>query len=102
MKSSPTSYASTGLWRWTLGRPGIAPISTSSMLGCVAAVMETESPSQPRPAVIHTTWTSLTSGGRWVFDPYGAATSAIGELLLSQGAACRLECAHLPRMCCLD
>jgi hypothetical protein len=28
------------------------------MLGCVAAVMETESPSQPRPAVIHKMWIS--------------------------------------------
>src|SRR5215467_9772342 len=81
MKSSPTSYASTGLCRCTCGSPGIAPISTSSMLGCVAAVIDTESPSHPRPAVIHTMWTSLTSGGRWVLDPYGAAPSAIGDLL---------------------
>ena len=57
MNWSPTSYASTGLWRWTLGRPGIAPSSTSSILGCSAAVMETESPSQPSPAVIHKMWT---------------------------------------------
>ena len=32
------------------------------MLGCVAAVIETESPSQLRPAVIHRMWTSLTAG----------------------------------------
>ena len=36
------------------GNPGMLPISTSSMLGCVAAVIETESPSQPSPAVIQT------------------------------------------------
>ena len=29
------------------------------MLGCVAAVMETESPSQLSPAVIQRTWSSL-------------------------------------------
>ncbi len=37
----------------TLGRPGIVPRTMSSRLGCVAAVMEIESPSHPRPAVIH-------------------------------------------------
>ena len=31
------------------------------MLGCSAAVMETLSPSQPNPAVIHTMWTSVTA-----------------------------------------
>ena len=47
----------------------MAPSSTSSMLGCVAAVIETESPSQPRPAVIQRTWTSETAGGFWVTRP---------------------------------
>src|SRR5580700_3057571 len=60
MNSSPFSYARTGLCKWTFGRPGIAPNITSSKLGCVAAVIETESPSQPRPAVIQTMWTSET------------------------------------------
>ncbi len=32
------------------------------MLGCVAAVIETESPSQPSPAVIQTMCTSATAG----------------------------------------
>src|SRR5215813_12103578 len=64
MNSSPTSLASTGLCKWTFGNPGIAPMSTSSMLGCSAAVIEIVSPSQPRPAVSQTIWTSLTSGGR--------------------------------------
>ena len=39
------------------------------MLGWVAAVIETESPSQPRPAVIQRTCTSLTAGARCVFRP---------------------------------
>src|SRR5215475_11770018 len=64
MNSSPTSLASTGLCKCTFGNPGIAPIITSSMLGCSAAVIEIVSPSQPRPAVSQTIWTSLTSGGR--------------------------------------
>src|SRR5262245_38456847 len=38
--------------------PGSAPSTRSSMLGEVAAVMEIVSPSQPRPAVSHTTWIS--------------------------------------------
>jgi hypothetical protein len=38
----------------------MAPNKTSSMLGWVAAVIETESPSQPSPAVIQTMWTSST------------------------------------------
>src|SRR5215813_99631 len=64
MNSLPTSLASTGLCRCAFGNPGIAPRSTSSMLGCSALVTEIVSPSQPRPAVIQTMWTSLTSGGR--------------------------------------
>ena len=37
------------------------------MLGCIAAVIETESPSQPSPAVIQRMCTSLTAGAFWVF-----------------------------------
>src|SRR5271156_4500711 len=62
--SSPFSYARTGLCKWTLGSPGIAPRITSAMLGCVAAVIETESPSQPRPAVIQRMCTSETGESR--------------------------------------
>src|ERR1700761_8733811 len=43
------------------------------MLGWVAAVMETESPSQPSPAVIHKIWSSATAGFFWVTRPYGIA-----------------------------
>ena len=39
------------------------------MLGWVAAVIETESPSQLRPAVIQKIWTSLTAGARCVTLP---------------------------------
>src|SRR3954469_20217304 len=56
---------------------------TSSMLGCVAAVMETESPSQPNPAVIHKIWSSATAGFLCVTRPYGIACAVIiGDLLL--------------------
>ncbi len=47
----------------------MAPITMSSMLGWVAAVTDTESPSQLSPAVIHRTWTSLTAGSRCVLRP---------------------------------
>src|SRR6476659_5052090 len=61
--SSPPSVGdSTLLCRLTLGMPGIAPSSTSSMLGCPAAVIETESPSQLIPSEIHRMWTSSTPG----------------------------------------
>ena len=43
--------ASTGLCSRTLGIQGMAPSTSSSMLGCVAAVMAMVSPSQLNPAV---------------------------------------------------
>ena len=43
--------------------PGMAPSSTSSMLGCPAAVIETESPSQLSPSEIQRMWTSSTPAG---------------------------------------
>src|SRR3954447_11230065 len=62
--SSPPSVGdSTLLCRWTLGMPGIAPSSTSSMPGCPAAVTETESPSQLMPSEIQRMCTSSTPGG---------------------------------------
>src|SRR5688572_14570291 len=59
----PSVGDSTLLCRWTFGMPGIAPSSTSSMPGCPAAVMETESPSQLIPSEIQRMWTSCTPGG---------------------------------------
>ncbi len=47
----------------------MAPITISSMLGWVAAVVDTESPSQLSPAVIQRMWTSLTAGSRCVLRP---------------------------------
>src|SRR5690348_6340427 len=62
--SSPPSVGeSTLLCRLTLGMPGIAPSSTSSMPGWPAAVTETESPSQLIPSEIHRMWTSSTPAG---------------------------------------
>src|SRR6187455_3258860 len=58
--SPPSEGSSTLLCRWTFGSPGIAPSSTSSMLGWPAAVIETESPSQLMPSEIQRTWTSST------------------------------------------
>src|SRR3954452_18429837 len=59
--SSPPSVGlSTLLWRLTLGRPGMAPSSTSSMLGWPAAVIDTESPSQLIPSEIQRMSTSST------------------------------------------
>src|SRR3954467_2828568 len=59
--SSPPSVGeSTLLCRLTFGSPGIAPSSTSSMLGWPAAVTETESPSQLIPSEIQRMSTSST------------------------------------------
>jgi hypothetical protein len=61
MNSSPPSVGDrTLLCRWTFGRPGIAPSSTSSIAGWPAAVTETESPSQLIPSEHHRMWTSST------------------------------------------
>src|SRR3569833_2383576 len=59
--SSPPSVGdSTLLCRFTLGMPGIAPSSTSSIPGCPAAVTDTESPSQLLPSEIQRTSSSST------------------------------------------
>src|SRR3954451_9892626 len=58
--SPPSDGASSLLCKCTLGRPGIAPSSTSSMLGSDAAVTDTESPSQLIPSEIQRMWTSST------------------------------------------
>src|SRR3954452_17121864 len=75
--SSPPSVGeSTLLCRLTLGMPGIAPSSTSSMPGWPAAVTDTESPSQLMPSEIHRMWTSST--------PAGASSTAMRDLLRFQ------------------
>src|SRR5580704_528033 len=82
----------TGLWTCTLGRPGIAPITTSSMLGCMAAVMETESPSQERPDVIQRIWISGTGEAFWVTRTYGTTSGMVGS---PSGAALVAWLGHL-------
>ena len=57
----PHSKSMRGQWTAILGRPGSAPSAISSMLGCVAAVSATESPSQLKPALIHRTWIKASS-----------------------------------------
>ena len=61
MNSSPTSYASTGLWTITFGIPGIAWVTMSSRHGFTAEVIATESPSQLSPVVIQITCASTAS-----------------------------------------
>src|SRR5262245_44677835 len=55
----------------------MAPSTTSSTLGWEAAVIDTESPSQLRPAVSQRMWISLTAGGRCVLRPCGASVGAM-------------------------
>src|SRR3954447_23151719 len=75
--SSPPSVGdSTLLCRCTFGIPGIAPSSTSSMPGCPAAVIDTESPSQLIPSEIHRMWTSSTAGA---FGSVAMATPSCGR-----------------------
>src|SRR5919202_1597581 len=63
MNSSPPSVGeSTLLCRCTFGMPGIAPITTSSMLGSDAFVTEMVSPSQLIPSEVQRMWTSSTPG----------------------------------------
>src|SRR6476619_7245284 len=57
----PHSKSINGQWTAILGRPGSAPSAISSMLGWVAAVNATESPSQLKPALIHKTWINASS-----------------------------------------
>jgi hypothetical protein len=47
----------------------MAPMTMSSILGWLAAVVEMVSPSQPRPSGLHRMWISLTAGVCWVFRP---------------------------------
>ena len=55
--SGPHSKSIKGQCTATFGRPGSAPSAISSMLGWVAAVSATESPSQLSPALIQRMWT---------------------------------------------
>ena len=57
----PASKSISGQCTATFGRPGSAPSAISSMLGWVAAVSATESPSQDRPALIQRMWTGASA-----------------------------------------
>src|SRR3954470_24777494 len=81
----PHSKSINGQWTATFGSPGSAPSAISSMLGWVAAVRATESPSQLKPALIHKTWISASSaltaaslGMRHSFLGPGLAVSVAG------------------------
>ncbi len=59
--SGPHSKSISGQWTAILGKPGKAPRTISSMLGCVAAVSATESPSHDSPALIQRMWMGCSS-----------------------------------------
>src|SRR5918912_658316 len=83
MKSSPPRLGDrTLLCRWTLGMPGIAPSTTSSMLGSDALVTDTVSPSQLIPSEVHRMWISSNPG-------------IIGSTLISSALLHRHRVIHL-------
>jgi len=59
--SGPDSKSKNGQCMATVGSPGSAPITMSSMLGWVAAVSATDSPSQLRPPFIQRRWRTCSS-----------------------------------------
>ena len=63
LPTGPLSKSISGQCTATFGSPGNALSAISSMLGWVAAVRATESPSQLNPALIHRTWTTGSSVG---------------------------------------
>src|SRR3954452_17532901 len=86
--SSPPSVGDrTLLWRWTLGRPGIAPSRTSSIPGWPAAVIDTESPSQLMPSEIHRMCSSCT-------PPAGASSTAMRHPSVRRQRILELERVH--------
>src|SRR3954467_11180069 len=90
--SPPSDGSSTLLCKCTLGRPGIAPSTTSSMLGSDAAVTDTESPSQLIPSEIQRMWTSST--------PVASAVLTSASARRQQCLFLELQCVHqelLPR-----
>ena len=83
MKSSapptgPHSKSMRGQCTAIFGRPGSAPSAISSMLGWVAAVSATESPSQLSPALIQRMWMTVSSGGASVAVTASSRGSALG------------------------
>src|SRR5207249_299409 len=62
MKSAPLRYARTALCSFTLGRPGMAPRRTSSMLGWVADVLLGAIPGLPK-VKLHNAVLAYRNGG---------------------------------------
>src|SRR4051794_16431364 len=79
----PHSKSISGQWTATRGRPGSAPSAISSMLGWVAPVRATESPSQLSPALIHSTWIRASSAASSAsrVGAYGITATFRGHLL---------------------
>src|SRR4029078_8874485 len=78
-----------------LGSPGSAPIAISSMLGWVAAVKATESPSQLNPALIQRMWTVGASAS--VVVDMGVASSAARGYAKSSSWWKRIVCNVISR-----
>src|ERR1700724_2020568 len=66
--TGPHSKSISGQCTAIFGSPGRPPSAISSMLGWVAAVRATESPSQLSPALIHNTWMTVSGGASSVAD----------------------------------
>ena len=93
--SGPHSKSINGQCTAILGSPGSAPSTISSMLGWVAAVRATESPSQPSPPFIQRMWTTPSSS--WVCRLSAVAVVTVAHLLCGD--------AHAPTSsagCCCD
>src|SRR3954462_15456500 len=85
--SSPPSVGErTLLCRWTFGRPGMAPSSTSSIDGWPAAVMETVSQSQLIPSEIQRMCTSST--------PLPTCSTAMDQPSCRQPSVIQLQRVH--------
>src|SRR5579884_112958 len=83
--SSPPSVGdSTLLCRCTFGSPGMLPLTTSSIRGSCAAVIETVSPSQLIPSDVQRMWISSNPGDGWISSYPGNALLASNDLDLLQ------------------
>src|SRR3954452_6760659 len=78
----PHSKSISGQCTATRGSPGSAPSAISSMLGWVAAVRATESPSQLSPALIQSTWIKVSSAASSAsrVGAYGISATSRGPL----------------------
>ncbi len=83
--TGPHSKSISGQCTAIFGSPGSAPRAISSMLGWVAAVSATESPSQLSPALIHRTWMSGSSASVGVPAPAVSVVAMDPPLLLITG-----------------